>query len=72
MWHDDSAPVFSRLGLQALPAIFHWGPTQGGKVGKKIALSDSAKVRLRGGVGSGARVWFRDSLTLAICTTLLS
>jgi hypothetical protein len=46
--------VFSRLGLNALPALFHWGPSQVGKPGKKAALPDAAKVRgRRGRAGAG-------------------
>ncbi|KAI8462644.1 MAG: hypothetical protein J3K34DRAFT_527603 [Monoraphidium minutum] len=43
MWHDDASPVFSRLGLQALPALWHWGPAQAGTPGKKVALPEAAK-----------------------------
>lgn len=59
MWHDDSAPVFSRLGLQALPALWHWAPTQGGKAGKKISLPEAAKC----GDGISTYPWPAESIT---------
>lgn len=48
MWHEDAAPVFARLGLNSLPIIIHWGPNQGGKAGKKLALPEAARVRAAG------------------------
>lgn len=58
MWHDHSAPVFSRLGLQALPAIVHWSPTQPGRPGKKVSLPEAAKC----GQGISAYPWPAESI----------
>lgn len=44
MWFDDASAVFDRLGLSALPAVFHWGPAQAGKPGKRVRLPAGAKV----------------------------
>lgn len=58
MWHDDAAPVFQRLGLQSLPVLFHWGPKQSGKPGKRVALPDSARC----GAGVSTYPWPAESI----------
>lgn len=49
MWFEQSSPVLSRLGLTTVPALFHWGPAQAGKPGKKIPLPKDAQC---GGISS--------------------
>lgn len=58
MWHEHAGPVFSRLGLQALPAIFHWSPSQVGKAGKKVHLPEAAKC----GQGIQSYPWPAESI----------
>jgi hypothetical protein len=48
MWFEHSAPVLGRLGLTTVPALFHWGPAQNGKPGKKIPLPKEAQVCVGG------------------------